>query len=110
MYKPHFQKSFRDRIKSKKKSDIQKVKIFKEGVQKILSGQIQGTHFLKGELRGKRTLHLSMDLRIIFAICGECLRLGHKQYNDCEDCDTVSTDKNTAVFFYAWDRKDDYRL
>ena len=110
MYKAHFQKSFAGRIQSKKKSEKQKIKVFEQGVKKILSGKIQGTRFLKGPLRGKRCLRLPMDLRIVFAICEECIRLRHQGFNDCENCQEISSNPKTAVFFYAWDRKNDYRL
>lgn len=110
LYEPYYQKAFTKRITSKKKTEKQKVQVFKEGVEKILAGKIQGTKFLHGEsLRGKRRLVLPDDLRIVFAICEECKRLGHQEFNQCNACSTISS-KNSAVFFYALDRAKGYKL
>lgn len=44
--------------------------------------------FLKGEFKGKRKFRKGR-IRIVFAICEECRRLGHLQINQCVDCDEI---------------------
>jgi hypothetical protein len=61
-----------------------------------------GTIFLKGPLRGKRKLKfMGKKLRIEFAICEECRRLGHKNLNKCMDCKHIPNNvvKIFDVFF-----------
>jgi len=60
------------------------------------------TMFLEGTLRGKRKYKfMGAKLRIEFAICKECRRLGHTTLNNCIDCKDIPDDvvKIFDVFF-----------
>jgi mRNA-degrading endonuclease RelE of RelBE toxin-antitoxin system len=59
-----------------------------EAIEKLSSDPYQNTKLLKGRYYGKRTLHAG-KLRIIFAICEECRKLGvpQRQGWSCVGCD-----------------------
>ena len=103
-YRESYSAYFDKKIRSGKKKDINKIKAVKDGVDKLLRGQLQGSEFLEGEFSGKRKLHVAEKQRIIFAHCGECRQLGHDKLNQCEECQENSDD---TLRFFAFDDRDE---
>lgn len=65
-------------------------KSIRKAYEKLSQNPEFGTTFLEGTLRGKRRLKFMGDrLRITFAICEQCRSLGHKELNNCHDCERI---------------------
>jgi hypothetical protein len=70
----------------------------RKAYERLSQDPYSGTTFLKGLLRGKRKLKfMGKKLRIVFAICEECRRLGQKKLNNCRDCEHIP---NNAVMIF----------
>jgi len=59
-----------------------------DALREIVRDPYKVSVFLKGDLKGKRKFRKGR-VRIVFAICEECRRLGHQQINQCVDCDEI---------------------
>lgn len=95
-------------VKGLKKKDANKLAIFARGESKLERNPYHNTEFLTGRLRGKRRLRLPQKLRTVFAICEECRKKGHIDFNRCDDC--LHRDNKTVVLFFALDRAEDYKV
>jgi len=74
----------------------------KKAYERLSQDPYSSTTFLTGTLRGKRKIRLmGKKLRITFAICEECRRLGHTAFNNCVDCEHIPNNavKIFDVFF-----------
>ena len=104
-YDPLFTASFERTIRSKKKRLRRLVEAAKTGVSSILRNPYAHDGWLKGDLRGKHKKYVGAGhYRIVYAICEECRRLGHRDLNRCEFCEQT-TDK-TVVFFFVGPKKE----
>jgi hypothetical protein len=70
----------------------------KKAYRQLSEDPFHNTMFLKGPLRGKRKKKfMGEKLRIEFAICKECRKLGHKDLNKCVDCEYIP-DNSVKIF------------
>lgn len=67
------------------KTDDQIVRRIHKGISDLYENPYQISEQLHGDLKGKRK-HREGNLRIEFAICEECRKLGHDTINKCVDC------------------------
>jgi len=93
---------FHRQITSAKKKDIERVRLAKKLVRFLLEGNIEQSKWLGYDHQGKRQYRKG-DLRIVFAHCEECRKLGHEEHNGCEECADNSDD--TLRFFAFGHRK-----
>jgi len=95
------EKAEKNRKKLEKKDAHIKDNI-KKVYERLSQDPYSGTMFLTGTFRGKRKIRfMGKKLRITFAICEECRRLGHKGFNNCVDCEHIPDNavKIFGVFF-----------
>ena len=98
MYNPRYRSHFTKDIKNfRRKKDKKSINIIQKGIENLLlPDPYNNSESLTGPLKGKRKYKKS-DVRIIFAICEECRKLGHTPLNGCNDCS--SYEDNTLMFF-----------
>jgi mRNA-degrading endonuclease RelE of RelBE toxin-antitoxin system len=55
------------------------------------------------DLRGKRSVRVTRNIRIVFAVCEECLRRGFKRrgFNDCASCTKEEPDDIVVFLIVA---------
>jgi mRNA-degrading endonuclease RelE of RelBE toxin-antitoxin system len=55
------------------------------------------------DLRGKRSVRVTRNIRIVFAVCEECLLRGFKRrgFNDCADCTKEEPDDIVVFLIVA---------
>lgn len=94
---------FDKQISSSRKKDIGKVRLAKDLVGFLLEGNIEASESLRHEYEGKRSYRKG-KLRIVFAHCEECRRLGHQENNDCEECADNTDD---TLRFFAFGHRDE---
>jgi len=86
---------FQDQLQELKQKDRVRAKRIQNAVEEILGHPYQNMDFGKGRWRGKRKYYVGND-RIMFVVCGQCRKLGHKRFNQCSDC--ASTKDETVLF------------
>lgn len=101
-YKPVFKQEFVHILSSRKKKDIEFIKAIKEAVPKILANPYLNDTWMSYEYAGmhKKYVKGPSGYRILFAICGECRKLGHDKRLLCEDCNQKND--SVVVFFKAY--------
>jgi len=121
-YEARFTRAFEQIIQSRKKKQRRLVEAAEKAVREILDGRFGSEGFLQGDLRGMRKKYVALPggetYRVVFAVCSECLRLGHDKFNrdvyrHCAAfCASLDHDR-TIVFFLVNPKKErhaDYRL
>ncbi len=93
-YEPKYTKHFQRQIRKLDKTIKKRIE------NKVLDLKLDPYHnapFAKGQWRGKRHIYINKNDRILFAICEECVEVGHEQFNGCAECDEMP--ENTFVVF-----------
>ena len=87
---------------------IQKKRIKKTIDEKLTKNPRLNDSWYKGDMRGKHKKYvMNKKIRVVFAICEECRKLEHIEYNRCANCEK-QIDK-TITLFDVLKRGDDYR-
>jgi len=79
----------------------------KSVIDRILENPKTQSHLLKKErgidLRGKRRRHVSGNYVLVYAICDECIKLGHQKFNNCNICNGAPQKRVIFFAFGKWD-------
>ena len=93
-------------VKSFRKLDNNVQKMLDKTIQDaLLMAPFETKRLVSPELKGKRSLRKG-DYRIIFAVCGECRKLGEIHTNNCTNCKMHGT--NDIIIFSCSHRKHAY--
>ena len=108
MYSPEYSKLFQKVVSSTKKKDRLFIREIQNAVKKLLRNPYNNDSWLKYEWAGKHKKKVGgpSGYRIIFAICEECIRMGHQKLNQCEFC--PGQERKVVVFFHAFRRSQGY--
>ena len=97
-YNQDFTDKFSDQLR--KLRDKVRVKRINDKVLEILNAPYRDIRFGAGRWRGKREERTGDD-RIMFAVCGQCRKEKHQEYNNCLNCKNIPD--NTIRFFETID-------
>lgn len=107
-----YERFYTNTFKRYLKQHTKKNPILKKRIESVINRILENpksslSHHLKKErgidLRGKRRRHVSGTYVIIYAVCDECIELGHQKLNQCSICN--GTPKKRVIFFSIghWD-------
>jgi mRNA-degrading endonuclease RelE of RelBE toxin-antitoxin system len=94
IYNKRFTRTFEKQLR--KIRDVVRVKRIKEEVDEIVENPYRKIDFGAGRWRGKRKERIGDD-RIMFTVCEQCKKEGHKKFNQCLDC--ANTPTNMVTFW-----------
>ena len=93
-YIPTYTKYVQRQIRKLEKKGKQRIE---QKIEDLEQDPYHNTPFAKGQWRGKRHIYINRTDRLLFAICEECKKEGHQQFNDCSICEQLP--ENTFVVF-----------
>lgn len=89
MYELKYTEGFFKKIEKWNRKNKKSVEIIEKRINKNTfksNPRKNSIHLIEPRLKGKRRIKLANDLRVIYALCDECVEMNHMPYNGCAFC------------------------